>query len=244
MYFNHARKLTNGLLITAIRKGADFNQPDDDGNIPLLSLAELVSWPCHVLNTSTFAELALGTSTKRVPPDWSLTDNRGNTALHLLFSCVKPRWQHPRLGGSVQELARMLCRGTAATNAALSRIDLLARNKKGKSVICLIADHCLHPRSRRADEDRTNGYRYHGMHWPEWDGEPIMPPERFPNCLRTHEKLYARWIQMRAPLIKSVLTFDSAANSAGELAMMLLLRFSASGPLMLSFVSGASWRRI
>jgi hypothetical protein len=204
MYFNHARKLTNGLLISAICKGGNFNQPDAEGRIPLLSLAQLVSWPCNAINTSTFAELALGTSAKRVPPDWSLTDEQGNTALHLLFSCVKMPWRHPRLGSSVQELARALCRGTIATKAALSHIDLLAENAKGESVVRLIADHCVHPRSRRETEDRHN-YRHHGMYW-TYGGDPIVPPERFPNCLRAHERLYAAWMQMRAPLIKSVLT--------------------------------------
>jgi hypothetical protein len=205
-YRNRARKLITGLLNSVIRKGGNFNQPDDAGHIPLLSLAELASPQRNIFTTGTFAELALGTCAKRIPPDWSLTDEQGNTALHLLFcSAPQPKeWRQkvPRRGGTVQEFARMLCRDTAACKALLSTIDLLAMNEKGESIIRLIAQHCVHPRSRRTDEDRRS-YRHHGTYWPEW-GDPIMPPERFPNCLHTHEKLYATWMQMRTPLVKSV----------------------------------------
>jgi hypothetical protein len=203
---NRARKLTTGLLSSAIRKGADFNQLDAEGRIPLLSFAELVSAQRNMLSMGSFAELATGTSSKRIPPNWGLTDAQGNTALHLLFSrAPKPMlWgqKHARRGATVQEFAQSLCRDTAAAKAVLSEVDLLSLNKEGDSIIRLITHHCLHPHSRRADEDRF-AYRYHGLHW-AGAGDPIMSPERFPNCLHTHEKLYAAWMQMRTPLVKSV----------------------------------------
>jgi hypothetical protein len=66
-------------------------------------------------------------------------------------------------GAFVQEFALALCRATAAAKAVLSAMDLLAANHKGKRAIRLIADHCLHPRSRRRDTDR-HGYHHYGVH--------------------------------------------------------------------------------
>jgi hypothetical protein len=159
-----------------------------------------------MLSTGLFTDLALGTGGKRVPLDWSLADEHGNTALHWLFSGPRrtKEWGDQRPGAFVQEFALALCRDTAAAKAVLSRVDLLAANNEGKSAIRLIADHCLHPRSRRRDTHRQ-GYHHYGLHWPEW-GDPIMPPERFPNCLHAHEKLYTAWMAMRAPLVKSVVS--------------------------------------
>jgi hypothetical protein len=210
-YRNRASKLTSGLLSSAIRKGGNFNEPDDTGRIPLLSLAELASPQRNIFTTGTFAELTLGTSAKHVPPDWHLTDEQGNTALHLLFSSAPQptqwRQKSARRGGTVQEFARMLCRDTAACKAALSTIDLLAMNGKGESIIRLIAQHCVHPRSRRMNEDRHQ-WRMFGSFWPLDGGGLIIPPERFPNCLHTHEKLYNAWMQVHAPPVMSVSKFS------------------------------------
>jgi hypothetical protein len=241
---NRARKLTSGLLSSSVRKGGNFNEPDDAGHIPLLGLAKLASPQRNLLNMGSFAELALGTSPKRVSPDWSLMDQQGNTALHLLFSSAPQptewRQKSGRRGRTVQEFARSLCRATAATEVLLSEIDLLAVNHSGESIIHLIADHCLRPRSRRADEDRF-GYRYHGMHW-DGAGDPVMPPERFPNCLRTHEKLFAAWMQLRAPLVKSVQT--SATTEHDGWAERPAHISSVSFIFSVLVLAGASWRRI
>jgi hypothetical protein len=204
---NRARKLTSGLLSSVIRKGGNFNEPDKNGRIPLLCLAELASPRRNLLNVGTFAELALGTSAKRVPLDWNLTDAQGNTVLHLLYtratmpSDADRREKHPRRGTSVQEFARTLCANTDATKALLSEVDLMAVNNSGESIISLIADHCLHPRSRRWDSDRF-APRFHGAQYGLMG--PVMAPERFPNCLYTYEKLHAAWVGIRAPLVKSV----------------------------------------
>jgi len=244
-YRNRARKFTTALIKSVIRKGGNFNEPDKDGRIPLLSLAELASAQRNIFSTGTFAELALGTSAQRVPPNWSLTDEQGNTALHLFFSSapLPTEWRarRARRGATVQEFARMLCRGTAATKAALSDMDLLVVNSASESIIHLIADHCLHPRSRRADEEPWD-WRPFGMTW-AGGRHMVMPPERFPNCLRTHEKLYAAWMEMRAPLIKSVLTAQTMQRAANE-------TLARRRPLTLFIVllcvcscSGANWKR-
>jgi hypothetical protein len=96
----------------------------------------------------------------------------------------------------VQEFAHTLCANTDATKALLSEVDLMAVNNSGDSIISLIADHCLHPRSRRWDSHRFTP-RFHGAHY------RVLGPERFPNCLYTHEKLHAAWVGVRAPLVKS-----------------------------------------
>jgi hypothetical protein len=232
-YVNRAPKLVSGLLSSVVRKGGNFNEADKDGRIPLLSLAELASAQRNIFTTGTFAELALSTSAKHVPLNWSLTGEEGNSALHWLFSGPRRTasdWRKPRRGAFVQEFARMLCRDTAAAKAVLAHVDLLAENDKGESIIRLIADHCLHPRSRRHEENRDWGYRFHGMFWPEWGGDPMMPPERFPNCLRTHEKLYLAWMQLRAPFVKSVVTLKQRRKPPILMGDIYLLTFHRRCP--------------
>ncbi len=148
-------------------------------------------------NTNILEELALSSVRGRKPTsiDWSLADADGNTVLHLLFSIDEPDHARRRYGKPVQTFARALTLPTPHHQQLLNQLDLVTENSKGQSVIQLIAEHCLRPRSVR---DKV-GYNFWAMN-PE-TGE--MPPEKFPDTRNTAEQLYSTWIRQRLPLARS-----------------------------------------
>ncbi len=171
------------------------------GNIPLLLLARSVSMNMH--NTQVIQELALNSvhNSKAKPIDWSLADADGNTVLHLLFSTDEPENVRRRYGKLVQTFARALTLQTPQHRQLLSHMDLLCKNKKGQSVMRLIAEHCLRPRSMRATQSEWNFWALHESKH-EYDRDTLRV-ERFPDTRNTAEQLHSTWIRERLPLARS-----------------------------------------
>ncbi len=153
----------------------------------------------NMLNTSTFQDLALSSvrGRKPTPIDWSLADADGNTVLHVLFDIEAAEQSRRRRGKPVQSFARELTRDTPHHRQLLGQMDLLAKNVKGESVLHLIAEHCLLPRSRRAQ-------RKWGFWGTNWDVGWYATAEKHPDTRNTPEQLYFAWMRERIPVIRSV----------------------------------------
>ncbi len=166
------------------------------GNIPLLLLARSVS--LNLLNTRAFERMVLRSvrGSKPTPIGWSLADADGNTALHLLFDIEAAEESKRRYGKPVQTFARTLASLKPQQRHLLSQMDLLATNNDGESVMQLIAEHCLRPRSRRSCE-----FGYWGWNW---HTEDYSTEEKHPDTRNTAEQLYSAWMRERIPVIRSV----------------------------------------
>jgi hypothetical protein len=183
LYRNRVRGFGGELLALMVRTGADLHAPDAHGNVPLIMLGQWV-WR-NLLTVGTLQALMLGTATRgRRPIDWNATDAQGNTALHWAFNYQKSythlAFKIRRRGQPIQTLVHALGEDGAMQKKVLAQIDLLAPNSEGRTLLRLMASHCLAPRSMREHQSTFNWWSF-----PMWDddtNEYTLLPERFPDC--------------------------------------------------------------
>jgi hypothetical protein len=153
-YRNRARGVMGEILALLVRKGADLHAPDAAGHVPLIMLGKCV-WR-NLLTVGVLKALLLGGDKRgRRPIDWNATDAGGNTALHWAFSTHQASHKAiRRRGPPIQTLVRTLGQDGVVQKKVLSQLDLLLLDAKGRTLLRLMATHCLQPRSMR-EHQRT-----------------------------------------------------------------------------------------
>jgi hypothetical protein len=149
-----------------------MNEVDPQGCVPLLMLGRCV-YRTLLTVASLEALMVNGNKRGRRPIDWNIVDANGNTTLHLAFAIEAhddddddEEYLPRRHGKPIQTLAATLARVNSDDSSSptyqslLANIDLLARNRKGESVLELIATHCLDPQSMRGPQGGFNWWAF------------------------------------------------------------------------------------